>query len=348
MVKNDLGKDAVILNIKKIEPKGLIKYVKKSSVEVLAAIDEPTQSTNKNSPTYKEDLVAIEKKLQKLESIMSDQQKTDDIAPKSLQQDLTLPYKNEVIELVYHHLIDNDITEEIALMLIKGINSSDINEVISTVYKRVIKLLDQPKPIEHTDKQKIAIFVGTTGVGKTTTVAKIAADLLINNNKSVGLITTDTYRIAAVDQLKTYAKILNIPIDVAYSATDLKNSVARFADKDIILIDTAGSSQKNEDQFKDTMRMIDELRDSDVYLVLSLVTKYWDMSEIVEKYSCFRGINLIFSKLDETNSIGNIINIKSKYSAKVSYVTTGQNVPDDIKMIDPQSIAKKLLGGEFN
>ncbi|WP_105618039.1 flagellar biosynthesis protein FlhF [Vallitalea okinawensis] len=344
-VKLDLGLDAVILNIKKIEPKGFKRFFVKSSVEVLAAVEEQDKNTDDNIPMQSENFTNLEKKLDRLENIMSE--KLIQVEKSLKNDDNNIKYKNEVVELIYNHLKEKNVDDDLALMLIKGIESRDMNDVVTTIYKRIIKLLDEPEIIKPSSDQKVIIFVGTTGVGKTTTIAKVAAELLINQNKTIGLITTDTYRIAAVEQLKTYSKILNLPVEVAYSSTDLRESIQHFNDKDIVLIDTAGASQKNEDQFNDTIKMINTLSEMEIYLVISLTTKYEDMIDIVERYSYFGNIKIIFSKLDETNGIGSILNIKSKYGVKLSYITTGQNVPDDIEVVDPHHIAKLLLGGDF-
>lgn len=356
MVKKDLGLDAVIINIKRMDPKGLGKLFKKPSVEVLAALEQQSKEEPVVDQNKEEELKQLESKINQLEKMLKQQEAEKQEVSQHIEEPVEKiestnsqyqAYKNDMIELVYQHLIDNDVNEEIAMMLVKGIKSRNMNEVVANVYKRLVKILDKAEPIQHDSQQRISIFVGTTGVGKTTTVAKIAANLIINNNKRVGLITTDTYRIAAVEQLKTYGKILSIPVKVAYSPTDLREAIKEYADMDIILIDSAGCSQKNENQFRDTVQMLAEVPEADMYLVLSLVTKYKDMAEILEKYNPYKEVRVIFSKQDETNSIGNVINIKCRYSAKLSYITTGQNVPDDIEIVAPQQIAKRLLGGEM-
>lgn len=359
MVKSDLGLDAVIMNIRKTEPKGLFKFFRKPEVEVLAALDDGHKEKEVSQPVKlaqqapdsnieKKDIAAIESKLERLETLL-EQSGTAMVQNQEVSHEDQNPskYKNEIVELVYQHLIESEIDEEVATNLMKGIDSKDINEVVASVYKRLVKILDKASPVVWEGQQKVVFFVGTTGVGKTTSIAKIAANLIIAENRSVGLITTDTYRIAAVEQLKTYGKILDVPVKVAYTPTELRQAIESYSDKDLILIDSAGCSQKNEDQFRDTVQMLAEVPESEMYLVLSLTTKYKDMCEILEKYSPYKSVKLVFSKLDETNTIGNIINIKCKYSAKLSYITTGQNVPEDIEIVAPSEIAKRLLGGEF-
>ena len=164
----------------------------------------------------------------------------------------------------------------------------------------------------------------------------------------LALITSDTYRIAAVEQLRTYANILGVPLKVVYSDEEMKKAKEEYADYDVVLIDTAGRSHKNMEQTEDIERLIkaipEEMRD--VYLVLSATTKYKDLVKISETYTKVTKYNLIFTKLDETCCIGNILNVKMLTGAALSYSTSGQTVPDDIEKINPQKIAKQLLGGQ--
>ena len=210
--------------------------------------------------------------------------------------------------------------------------------------------LGQPKLIEPGENQpKYIFFMGPTGVGKTTTIAKIASEFKVKRKLNIALVTADTYRVAAVEQLRTYANILSVPVNVLYSAEDmgkLKPTLDRY---DVVLIDTAGRSHKNAKQRDDLRKLINSIdpKNRDAYLVLSVTTKYNDLSSIVEAYSDIKDYKLLFTKIDETMSVGNILNIKLLTNAKLSYITCGQEVPDDINKLDAQSIAKQLLGGDM-
>ena len=166
--------------------------------------------------------------------------------------------------------------------------------------------------------------------------------------KRVALVMADTYRIAAVDQLKTYANILSVPLKVVYSPTELGEYLSELRDYDYCLIDTAGRSHKNEEQLKDLGNLLDQvpIADRQVYLVLNAGTKYSDLKEIAKVYSRITDFSIIFTKLDETSSAGSILNVRVETKCPLSYVTWGQNVPDDIGEIDAQKIAKQLLGGK--
>ena len=198
-------------------------------------------------------------------------------------------------------------------------------------------------------KPKVVFFIGPTGVGKTTTIAKIASKFKVEQEKKVALLTADTYRIAAAEQLRTYANILDTPLAIVYSPEDIGKEIARFEDYDLVLVDTAGFSHKNDAQREDMKRLLQSLPEQyerQVYLVLSSTTKYKDLLEITDIYQEFCCFHLIFTKLDETGAYGNILNIKLHTGAALSYVTTGQNVPDDIEVVDTQKLVKQLLGGK--
>lgn len=257
----------------------------------------------------------------------------------------------QIIKAVYEQLIDNEVREEIVNQLTTGLeqlrsdDQEEVADVISVIYKRVLKLLSGNETIS-TDKKNTVFFVGPTGVGKTTTIAKIASYFTLNLGKRVALITSDTYRIAAVEQLRTYANILNIPIKVVYSGEELNEAVEHFSDRDLILVDTAGRSHKNTEHQEELRGLLDAVDEKEVYLVLSVATKYKDLLKITQVYDEMTDYKIIFTKLDETSCYGNILNMKIQTGAKLSYVTFGQNVPDDISDINPHEIARQVLGGE--
>ncbi|MBO9609159.1 MAG: flagellar biosynthesis protein FlhF [Paenibacillaceae bacterium] len=201
---------------------------------------------------------------------------------------------------------------------------------------------------EHADKQiaadtKIAHFVGPTGVGKTTTIAKLAAEQTLKYHRKVGLITSDTYRIAAVEQLKTYATILNIPLEVVFSPLDLTKAFEQLGDRDIIFMDTAGRNFRNEMYVSELNALLQTKGKSETFLVLSLTTKYKDMKAITGNFSRFKLDKVLFTKLDETDSYGSIVNLLSEFPLRLSYVTNGQNVPDDLRLAEERLIIERLL-----
>jgi flagellar biosynthesis protein FlhF len=183
-------------------------------------------------------------------------------------------------------------------------------------------------------------------VGKTTTIAKIASDYVVEEKKKVALLTSDTYRIAAVDQLRTYANILEVPFCVIYSEDDVKEAIQEFAEYDYVFVDTAGHSHQNEEQLNHMKRLVEvvqEAGDSQFFLVLSATTKYRDLQKIVSCYNQVADYQLIFTKLDETDVLGNLLNLKLYTDKSIAYVTHGQNVPNDIELFNPQKTVKQIL-----
>lgn len=372
MAKEEMGSAAVIMNIKTIKQRGLARLFKKDIVEVTAALEEriPTDKL----PTKTIDLIAkeqilpeleapktnaIEEKLDNLQNILeskiSNSEKDTDISEddkKEEENSVNLKF----IQLVYRQLIENEVDEKYANQILGEIESSlkkesNVDSILAGIYQKIILKLGQPKAIEVDEKKgKIIFFVGPTGVGKTTTIAKLASYFKLEKKAKIALITSDTYRIAAVEQLRTYANILDVPLSVVYTLEEFNNSIKMFEGYDLILVDTAGRSHKNDEQCNEMFHLIEDCVISEqlvkeVYLVLSAATKYKDLMKINQVYSHIKKYSIIFTKLDETTCLGNILNMKLATGVPLSYVTSGQAVPDDISIIDAQKIARSLLGG---
>lgn len=192
---------------------------------------------------------------------------------------------------------------------------------------------------------KVVHFVGPTGVGKTTTIAKLAAEQVLKYHRKVGFITSDTYRIAAVEQLKTYATILNVPLEVVFSPQDLPKAFDQLQDRDIIFMDTAGRNFRNEMYVSELNSLLHTSGKSETFLVLSLTTKYKDMKAIADNFSRFKLDKVLFTKMDETESFGAVVNLARDFKLQLSYVTNGQSVPDDISVLSEQHIVDRLLEG---
>lgn len=273
-------------------------------------------------------------------------------APKDMKHQQSETFR--CIRMIYETLLDNEVNERYVNQILDDVEknlrgSASMDIILSNVYQKMVLKFGQPQKIELVPGQpKIVFFIGPTGVGKTTTIAKVASRFKVDYGKKVALLTADTYRIAAAEQLRTYANILDTPLTVIYSSEEMNAAIERVKDYDLVLVDTAGFSYKNEDQRKDMRNLIESLDDKyekDVYLVLSATTKYRDLMEIVDKYHEISDYKIIFTKLDETSSYGSLLNIRMYSGADVSYVTTGQNVPDDIEIFQSQKIVKQLLGG---
>jgi flagellar biosynthetic protein FlhF len=379
LAKEELGKDAIVMNIKSVKPKGVHKMFQKPVVEVTAAIDDNISYNNEkflskikeisqNTKPVSKDIIieepekeeseenAIEKKLNNLQVLLEQQMSvaTSEKQTEEKEQDEKNSKNKVCIQLIFDQLVKNEVDEKYANQIISEIEKSlkkdaTVDNILGSIYQKIILKLGQPNIIQlKEDQTKYIFFIGPTGVGKTTTIAKIASSFKLNQKSKIALVTSDTYRIAAVEQLRTYANILGIPLKVVYSDEEMKLVKEDFEGYDLVLIDTAGRSHNNQEQKNDIKNLMESIPENEreIYLVLSATTKYNDLRKITEAYSEITNYNLLFTKLDETSCIGNVLNIKMFTGAPLSYATWGQNVPDDIGRIDAQNIAKRLLRGE--
>lgn len=310
----------------------------------------------KQDPVHasKQDSGNIEEKLESLHNLLIEKKLIDD-RKTELKDIETDARSTDFFKLIYNTLIDNEVDEKYvndiideAVKIYKP--NSQIDYILANIYQRMVLKFGKVSLITDANKgPKVLFFIGPTGVGKTTTIAKLASKLKVNDKKKIVLLTTDTYRIAAAEQLKTYANILEVPFKVIYSPEELVSVISDFSESDYILIDTAGHAHTNESQKNGTKQFLscvaDEI-DKQVYLVLSATTKYRDLKSVCETYAQFTDYSLIFTKLDETVALGNLYNIKLRTGADMSYITVGQDVPDDIEEFSPQNTVKQLLGGK--
>ena len=381
-VKSELGQAALILSVKKVMPRGIFRFFRKPKVEVTAAYDDTLDDIEDEidddfeQASQINDEVAFERdkllfdQMAKTKKITEQQAKIDNLELELQQMAKKLSvgsfsskkertYSNSLLQLFYDTLISQDVLPEIAAEIldeaekISATSELDINFVAKLVYEKIHGILTESvdttvyEPIDG--KARTVMLIGPTGVGKTTTIAKLSSNYILHNNYNVGLITADTYRIAAVEQLKTYADILGIEVGIVYEPEELLDKLnLMLGIYDIIIVDTAGRSHKNKENFDELRRMIFAVKDMNIekYLVLSMTTKLEDMLDIIDKFSEMCDFKIIFTKLDETLTYGSLLNVCYKTGKKVDYLTTGQNVPDDIEKMEPNRAAKALLGLE--
>lgn len=219
---------------------------------------------------------------------------------------------------------------------IKGIRDRTLKEIMNVI------AVKDPFDIKK-NKQIIAAFIGTTGVGKTTTIAKLAAMLMLEKTKKVGLISIDAYRIGAMEQLKTYANILGVPCFQAFKTKDLLFALRRMEGRDIVLIDTAGQSQYDMSRIEELRRLIPNDLDISTHLLLSISTTESEMNKAAVNFSPLKYQSYIFTKRDEAQKSGSILNQIIKLNLPISYITTGQNVPEDIEQADKGKILQSIV-----
>ncbi|WP_066393620.1 flagellar biosynthesis protein FlhF [Cytobacillus eiseniae] len=372
-IRAELGSEAVILNSREVVTGGFLGLFKKRTIEVIAAVDP--KSTQQQIPTTKQKKIITpitEKSEWKPQPVPQDIQPIEpkpssDVIKeiselKSLMKTMSVqnngfsPAYPAAVQIMQKRLndqeIDSSIQESILSSLLEKWYIAGANASIDKVYtwleqELINRLNDIPFGGVSFSKKYINV-VGPTGVGKTTTLAKIAAECVINYKKRVAFITTDTYRIAAIEQLKTYAKILNIPLEVCYTIEEFKKATEAFMDYDLVLIDTAGRNFRNKQYVEDLKKVIDFDKDIETLLVLSLTAKQRDMEDIYEQFSAIGIDKFIFTKADETSTYGAMYNMINKYNKGVAYMTNGQNVPDDMIAANPHALAKTIIGVENN
>ncbi|MCM1111779.1 MAG: flagellar biosynthesis protein FlhF [Muribaculum sp.] len=263
--------------------------------------------------------------------------------------------QEKFLRLLYNTMIENEVAEKYANQILEDVDKNrkpnmPFDYILANIYQKIILKFGKSDGIVPAEKgPRVVFFIGPTGVGKTTTIAKLASNFVVEEKKKAALLTADTYRIAAAEQLRTYAQILEVPFRVIYSEEEVRDAVRDFHDFDYIFVDTAGHSHQNTEQLEKMKAYLDPLGDQaqiQIFLVLSATTKYRDLLKIADNYKEIADYQLIFTKLDETASLGNLLNLKLYADTPIAYITCGQNVPNDIEKFNPQKTVKQLLGGK--
>lgn len=349
----------------------------RASVPDLSAVRAAAAKTAAPSPKPDQSGNAIEKKLDSLQNLLEKQMSAsqengshskdpaeteDEEAPEITSHHAEATDADEsseqdkVIKLLYNTMIDNEVDERYANQMLEEMEKNrnhnlPMDHILANIYQKMVLKFGKSEEISPSSRgPKIVLFIGPTGVGKTTTIAKLSSKYVVEEKKKVALLTADTYRIAAAEQLRTYADILEVPFRVVYTAEEFSQACGEsFRDYDYIFVDTAGHSHQNEQQLGDMEKLIGAIPEGANYqcfLVLSATTKYRDLLKIAKTYKDITDYQLIFTKLDETVSLGNLLNVKMAADTPIAYVTYGQNVPNDIERFNPQKTVKQLLGGK--
>lgn len=298
----------------------------------------------------------LEQKLENLQNLIESQLVKSEESKETERPEREKQKEKEMqmfLKLLYNTMIDNEVDEKYANQIIDEMDkvtktNMPIDYVLANVYQKMILKFGRPQRITPSQNHhpKVLFFIGPTGVGKTTTIAKIASKFHVEESKKIALLTADTYRIAAAEQLRTYANIMDVPFRVIYSKEEIETAYYDYRDYDYILVDTAGHSHHNDIQKQNMnsfIHSLDGIAETEVFLVVSATTKYRDLISIADTYANMTEYKIIFTKLDETTTLGNLLNLKLYTGAPLSYVTCGQNVPEDIEKFNPQSTVKQLL-----
>lgn len=251
------------------------------------------------------------------------------------------------------NLVNQGVDETLAHQLLEGVNreimdkgyprSGSLAQVVKRHMSDKIKVAGPTEVVRG--KTRVIAFIGPTGVGKTTSLVKLASQYALMHQAKVAMITADTYRIGAVEQLKIYRDIIEIPLEAVNTTSELEASLRRFSDKDLIFFDTAGRSPQNKRQIQELRNFLEVSDPAETHLVMSATTKNADLLPIVGKFGLVPINRFLFTKLDETRSYGTFYNMASNFSIPISYLATGQNVPNDIESATAEGVAE-LVSGE--
>jgi len=376
VIRRELGSDAVITSQRKIRKKGLKNLFRKPVYEVQVVYDEtliPSAKKAKEAGARKDGsafstfmhpddkgwgyndnkgkVALIDKEsVDQLNSRIDSFESTlTDFLDKFqyVKRDITYDYPEDVEKLL-GKLVESQVREELAHSLAKqtekmlkeqpGANATEIMEHL------LLEQFGRAEPILHKKfSQKVILMLGPTGVGKTTTTVKLAADFFVKQKKSVGIINTDTYRIGGKEQVQEYGDILGVPVEVVYYMHELEEAMKNLSDREIIFVDTVGKSPDDEEHKKELLEIVRILEPEDVLLCLSATTSFSSIMEMVDTYGIVDDYRVLITKLDETRYRGALLNISWYTQKPLAYVTTGQKVPDDIEIADIESLIKKII-----
>ncbi|MGL4847491.1 MAG: flagellar biosynthesis protein FlhF [Clostridium sp.] len=359
LIRNELGKEAVIITQRKVRRKGISGFIKPKLIEVTAAIENSKKIRNTKELEEKKEeneQVAIEASINSIKKLMDNEiskkkEKKKDIEEKIENKKVEEKKNTEVQDLKTEILnIKNFLNQTLGEKeekdyLKEFLETFDIDIKYYDEFKEEVININNKEETKEKIKEKLikdinisedkeikgkVVLVGPTGVGKTTTIAKLAGKLSLKEGKRVGLITVDTYRIGAVDQLKIYAEIMDIQFKVVINGDEMEEAIKAMEDLDVVLIDSTGRSSKNIMQIRELKNLLSKANGDKTYLVLSSTTKNKDLENIIESYNTFDYDKVIVTKLDETTSYGALYNIQKESEKEIELLTLGQNVPEDI------------------
>ncbi len=357
LVKEEFGSDAIILGSKVVRTKD--KYHSKM-FELTVGLEPDLQELDEidEKPENYDPYEEVKNKLRVINNNYSDTEQSITIDPAKVlpkKKSFTDPYKitkedlKEVIDVLKYNEVDSNVIKIIMDQLHKTKNVLTKNNLEKHVLVGLASLINTVKlNVTKNKKTKYVTVVGPTGVGKTTCIAKLAAITKILHGLDVGIVSIDTYRLGAIDQLKIFSEISDIDLLVAYDKSDIPGILKKFKGKDLVFVDTVGRSQKNTDELNNIKELLSLMPMDNVYLAMSSSTSKKALFDIAERFKVFNYDALIFTKLDEGIAYGNILNVSLNFATPLVYLTNGQTIPDDIIAADSDLIAKIIYTGQIN
>ncbi len=382
-INRELGPNAAILNTRKIRIGGIFGFLGRPAVEVTVAVDynfkinedalgRPTPAASLSAATSAEKagrVLAVPGPAHPAASpaTLASTEEVRLTAREELNQMRVTPRSgvkgrerlevlSDELERVYRVMVRNQVEADISRQLLRVFDEQlallgedwsrsqpRLERYLAGMIRTIpgIQLREGRKPL-------MAMFIGPTGSGKTTTIAKIAAHFALMEHRRVGIVTADTYRMGATDQIRRYGEILGIPVRVVETPEEIERCSEQFSGYDLVLIDTAGRSPQNREQIMQMKQLVESAHPDEIHLVVSMTTKYVDVVSIVSRFGIVPVHRLVLTKIDETRTFGLILNISMKFSMEIAYITTGQQVPDDLELADPARLAKLVLSGVWD
>jgi flagellar biosynthesis protein FlhF len=378
LVRRDLGPDAAVLHTREVRRRrlfGLVRGARQIEVTASAGVNVPSRLPPRTDvrpepvgpvePAFPPEPAAApplpDRHAAPPASAVSEEMKGQLADLQGMLQELCRRSGSggghDLPESLFHlftDLIDADLSEEVARQLVERVRTEVPGAELADpllVKARIARIVEGEIPIAgpivvRPGHRRLVALVGPTGVGKTTTIAKLAANYRLKEKRNVGLITVDTYRIAAVEQLRTYADIIDLPMQVVSTPREMREAVRRLEGLDLVLMDTAGRSPRDEIKIQELKAFLTEAGADEVHLVLSSVAGSRTLEQTAQQFAAVGTTALILTKLDEATGLGNLLPLLRTSKLPLAYVTNGQNVPDDIETAEADRLARLILGME--
>jgi flagellar biosynthesis protein FlhF len=374
VVRRELGPDAAVLHTREVRTRrffGCLPGVRQ--IEVTASCDVrvpsrlPPRNRFENLAGAQEGL-ALDEGLSGFVTLGSDRESGEENSSGPLQSQLSelqVMVKalcrqsqssgrqglSEELFRLFTDLLDAELSEELAREMVERLRAESQGDRVDDpvlakahIARMIEAEISVAGPIEVTPgRRRLVALVGPTGVGKTTTIAKLAAYYRLKEKRRVGFITVDTYRIAAVEQLRTYAEIIDLPMQVVSTPREMREAVRRMNDLELILMDTAGRSPKDEVRIQELRAFLNEAEADETHLVLSAMGGGRALEQTAERFAAVGTTALLLTKLDEATGLGSVLPVIRSSRLPLSYLTNGQNVPDDIEVADARRLARLIL-----